>query len=171
MTATKSVHPGMSRLIAAEWEAPIDLFRELDQEFHFTLDACARPHNAKCKKFFTPDVDGLKQDWRGEVVWCFPPSGSRAFRLWVEKAAKEAKKKNTKVVMLLPVSTDAKWFHTHIYKQNGVRIRFLPERVKFTNQMLPSWAANGSPVKKACGGMRPSMIVIFDGSKRKFAVE
>jgi hypothetical protein len=31
---------------SCEWSTPPELFRELDQEFHFTLDACATPENA-----------------------------------------------------------------------------------------------------------------------------
>ena len=51
--STKSVSSAVSRSIAGEWETPDELFKELDSKYHFTLDACARPENAKCKKFFT----------------------------------------------------------------------------------------------------------------------
>jgi len=44
-------------------ETPQDLFDELNDEFHFTLDPCAMPQNTKCAKYFTPEDDGLKQDW------------------------------------------------------------------------------------------------------------
>ena len=33
------------------WETPQDFFDNLDKEFHFTLDACALPENAKCKRY------------------------------------------------------------------------------------------------------------------------
>ena len=107
MKSTKSVNSSVSSAIAGEWETPDELFQELDRVYHFTLDACARPENAKCQKFFTKKEDGLAQDWRGNVVYCCPPSGTRNLRLWVAKGAAEGKKKNTTVVMLLPVSTDA----------------------------------------------------------------
>lgn len=45
------------------WETPQALFDELDKEFHFTLDVCAVPENAKCERYFTPAQNGLKQDW------------------------------------------------------------------------------------------------------------
>ena len=54
-----------------QWETPKDFFDDLDALFHFTLDACALPENAKCEKYFTPEMDGLKQEWGG-VVWCNP---------------------------------------------------------------------------------------------------
>ena len=48
-----------------DWTTPQDFFDELDKEFHFTLDPCALPETAKCKVFFTPEDDGLKQSWGG----------------------------------------------------------------------------------------------------------
>lgn len=170
--STKSVSSAVSRSIAGEWETPDELFKELDSKYHFTLDACARPENAKCKKFFTVKEDGLAQDWKGHTVFCCPPSGRGNLSRWVQKAAKEAKKKGTTVVMLLPVSTDSKWFQENIYLQPGVKIKFLPERVKFVNSLLPSYASYGqSSSAKVCGGTRPSMVVTFDGSKHKFRCE
>ena len=48
------------------WETPQYFFDQLDSEFHFDLDPCALPENAKCKRFFTPEDDGLQQDWGGQ---------------------------------------------------------------------------------------------------------
>lgn len=47
------------------WETPQDFFNALDNEFHFALDVCAAPENAKCKNFFTKKDDGLSQNWGG----------------------------------------------------------------------------------------------------------
>lgn len=47
------------------WATPIKVFEELNNEFHFTLDPCAIAENAKCPKFYTPEDDGLMQDWGG----------------------------------------------------------------------------------------------------------
>ena len=33
-----------------DWETPQDLFDKLNSFYGFTLDACASPQNAKCKK-------------------------------------------------------------------------------------------------------------------------
>ena len=73
------------------WATPQWLFDDFNAEFGFTLDACALPSNAKCAKYFTPEVDGLAQDWDGEVVWCNPPYG-REIGKWVKKCAEESKK-------------------------------------------------------------------------------
>lgn len=41
------------------WATPQAFFDELDKEFHFETDVCALPENAKCKRYFTPQQDGL----------------------------------------------------------------------------------------------------------------
>lgn len=48
------------------WATPQKFFDELDKEFHFTLDPCATPENAKCTRFFTQSENGLIQNWGGE---------------------------------------------------------------------------------------------------------
>ena len=47
------------------WETPQYFFDQLNAEFNFDLDPCALPENAKCKRFFTPEDDGLQQNWEG----------------------------------------------------------------------------------------------------------
>ena len=72
-----------------EWATPQAFFDELNNEFDFTLDPCATPQNAKCARYYTKDVDGLAQSWRGEKVYCNPPYG-REIGKWVKKAVEEA---------------------------------------------------------------------------------
>lgn len=127
------------------WETPQWLFDELDNEFHFDLDVCATPENAKRERFYTPEQDGLIQPWKG-VCWCNPPYG-RGVGNWVEKAARTAYEGGL-VVMLLPARTDTKWFHKWVYRR--AEIRFIQGRLKFGNSV------NSAPF--------PSMICIF-GSK------
>ena len=80
------------------WETPQGVFDKLNTEFGFTLDVCATPENAKCKRFFTKDTDGLKQTW-SEQCWMNPPYG-REIGAWVKKAYES----NCFVVGLLPCS-------------------------------------------------------------------
>src|SRR5258708_3927492 len=94
------------------WKTPQSLFDELDREFHFTLDVCALPQNAKCATYYTPALDGLRQSWSGQVCWLNPPYG-RAIGLWVAKAYQEALAGAT-VVALLPPGTDTAWWHQYI---------------------------------------------------------
>lgn len=126
------------------WETPQDLFSELNKEFGFTLDPCSTHENAKCKKHFTKENDGLSQDWSKDIVFMNPPYG-REIGKWVEKAYNS----NTTVVCLLPARTDTKWFHNYIY--HHAEIRFIKGRLKFGN------SKNSAPF--------PSMIVIFRKNK------
>ena len=128
------------------WETPQDLFDKLNAEFHFDLDVCALPENAKCERYYTPEDDGLSQPWNG-ICWCNPPYG-RTIGKWVQKAYETFAGGGT-VVMLLPARTDTKWFHEYIY--NKAEIRFIKGRLKFGN------SKNAAPF--------PSMIVVFDGKQ------
>lgn len=79
-----AINSGLYSSATDEWATPADFFRALDAEFHFTLDACATPENAKCPKYYTREQDGLAQDWSGETVWCNPPYG-RQIGAWCRK--------------------------------------------------------------------------------------
>lgn len=88
-----------------EWATPQAFFDELNKEFDFTLDPCATPQNAKCARYFTKEIDGLAQSWRGEVVFCNPPYG-RDISKWVAKAYAETLSGGAKlVVLLIPATT------------------------------------------------------------------
>jgi phage N-6-adenine-methyltransferase len=93
-------------------ETPEWLFQKWDAQFHFTLDACALPHNAKCDRYFTPEQDGLAQDWGHEVVWCNPPYG-RAIGRWLQKVY-EASKAGATVVCLIPSRHGPGWWRTYV---------------------------------------------------------
>lgn len=127
------------------WATPQDLFDELNKEFGFNLDPCALPDNAKCEKYFTPEINGLSQCWGGHVVFCNPPYGRQIYD-WVKKCYEESRKPGTTVVMLIPARTDTRYFHEFIYHK-AKEIRFIKGRLKFGN------AKNAAPF--------PSMIVIF----------
>jgi phage N-6-adenine-methyltransferase len=131
-----------------EWPTPPKLYRELDARWHFTLDACAQPHNAKCRRFFTPEQDGLKQRWKG-VVWLNPPYSKVG--LWMSKARVEAAKGAT-VVCLVPARTDTKWWHADVepIRQGKVAggVTFLKGRVKFAG------AKHGAPF--------PSAVIVYE---------
>jgi phage N-6-adenine-methyltransferase len=108
-----------------EWGTPPDLFDELDREFNFTLDVCATPDLAKCADFFTPEQDGLSQEWTG-VCWMSPPYGETIGH-WMAKASESAAA-GALVVCLVPARTDTGWWWDHCI--NG-EIRFLRGRLKF----------------------------------------
>ncbi len=130
-----------------EWATPQAFFDELNKEFDFTLDPCATPQNAKCARYFTKEIDGLAQSWRGEVVFCNPPYG-RDISKWVAKAYVETLSGGAKlVVLLIPARTDTAYFHDYIYKKH--EIRFVRGRLHFN--------------ESKCGAPFPSMVVVMRG--------
>jgi phage N-6-adenine-methyltransferase len=56
------------------WATPQDFFDKLNAEFNFELDVCATEDNAKCSKYYSPEEDGLQQEWKG-MCWMNPPYG------------------------------------------------------------------------------------------------
>ena len=124
------------------WATPQDLFDGLNLIYSFTLDVCAVPENAKCARYFTPQIDGLAQDWAPEVCWMNPPYG-RTIGRWVKKAFEESRKGAT-VVCLLPSRTDTAWWHDYVMHGDVI---FLRGRLKFGG------AKSGAPF--------PSALVTF----------
>jgi len=115
------------------WKTPDDVYRKLDQEFHFDFDPC--PLNED------PDFDGLAIEW-GKCNFVNPPYSKIAD--WCKKAYDEYLKGKT-VVMLIPSRTDTKYWHEYIMKAS--EIRFIKGRLKFGNNK------NSAPF--------PSAIIVF----------
>lgn len=138
------INKGMMTSNTNEWATPVKFFEKLNKEFNFTLDPCATSENAKCKKYYTKEDNGLLKDWSGERVFCNPPYG-REISYWVKKSYEENKVNHTFIVMLIPARTDTSYFHDYIY--NKQEIRFIRGRLKFND------GKNPAPF--------PSMLVIF----------
>ena len=141
------INKGLFSSNTNEWATPVKFFEELNKEFNFTLDPCATKENAKCRKFFTANEDGLLQDWSGETVFCNPPYG-RELPKWVKKCYEEHIKHGITIVMLIPARTDTSYFHEYIYGKSEVR--FIRGRLKFNDCKL------SAPF--------PSMVVVYKGS-------
>jgi phage N-6-adenine-methyltransferase len=107
-----------------DWATPQALFDKLNGEFHFTLDVCALPVNAKCRRYFSPADDGLSQSWTGETCWMNPPFG-KAIEGWLKKAAAA----QSVVVALVPTRTNAPWWHDYV--MHAAEIRFIRKKVSF----------------------------------------
>jgi len=134
-----------------DWETPQWLFDKLNKEFNFDLDVCALPGNAKCTKYYTPEVDGLKQEWKG-TCWMNPPYG-REIGKWVEKAYYESLK-GAIVVCLIPARTDTAYWHNYCMKASEIRL--IKGRLKFGN------SRNSAPF--------PSAIIVFNPKQKELKV-
>ena len=114
------------------WYTPVDFFDKYNKIFNFDIDVCALAENTKCHKFFSPEEDGLKQEWSGNC-WMNPPYG-RTIKEWVKKAY-ESSKKGATVVCLLPSRTDTQWWHDYCMKGE---IEFIKGRIKFGGNKNPA---------------------------------
>ena len=112
------------------WATPPEYFEELNKVFNFTTDVCALPFNTKCKHFYSPDDDGLRQNWSG-VCWMNPPFSETG--KWVEKAFRESKK-GTVVIALLPAYIDTSWWHDFVHKKSDFIVP--TKRLKFVRYDL-----------------------------------
>jgi hypothetical protein len=79
------------------WLTPPELYKELDQEFHFDFDPCPFPRTG---------FDGLKSEWGSSNYVNAPYSkkDGNGYTAWQNKAIEEHKKGKT-VVILRPVMT------------------------------------------------------------------
>ena len=125
------------------WATPMDFFQKWSDSIGgFDLDVCANQENAKCKKFFSKEDDGLSQDWNGKC-WMNPPYGKEIGH-WMKKAY-ESSQQGATVVCLVPSRTDTKWWHEYAMKG---KITFIKGRLKFGE------AKNSAPF--------PSAVVVFE---------
>lgn len=106
----------------------------------FTLDVAAADHNAKCRRYFTREHDGLKQHWTGRV-WCNPPYSDCGS--WVQHAWHEFRECGTElIVMLLPANrVEQGWWQDHVEPfrdrpGSPLRVEFLRGRMRFDR---PGW--------------------------------
>ena len=127
------------------WYTPEDFYQKYNNVYKFETDVCATHENAKCENYFTQEVDGLSQDWKG-VCWMNPPYG-RTIKNWMKKAYESSLNGST-VVCLVPARTDTTWWHDYAMKGE---IEFIKGRLKFGG------SKNSAPF--------PSAVVVFKGNK------
>jgi site-specific DNA-methyltransferase (adenine-specific) len=135
-----------------EWATPQWLFDALNGVYRFTLDPCSTHANAKCRKHYTREDDGLSRSWAGETVFMNPPYGKEILS-WVYKCLIESKMWGAKpIVALLPARTDTRWFHDYVYGR--AEIYFIRGRLKFGD------GKGSAPF--------PSMIAVWGGSDETY---
>ena len=115
--------------LSDEWATPRWLFDHYDRRFRFTIDACAKPWNAKCSRFITPEADGLKQHIIAEKVWCNPPYSQLA--AWMERAEKNSAECGSLWICLVPCTPDRHWWSDWVVEQ-AADVELL------TRKLLPS---------------------------------
>lgn len=142
MVSKMKVHYSSKNVV---WETPQGFFEKYNAIFNFDIDVCALPENAKCVRYFTPEIDGLKQDWKG-TCWMNPPYGREIYH-WMKKAY-ESHLNGATVVCLVPARTDTKWWHEFAMKG---QIEFIKGRLKFGG------CKDSAPF--------PNAVIIFRGAR------
>ena len=130
------------------WKTPKDLYDELNWKYDFDFDPC--PLNSS--------FDGLSIEW-GERNFINPPYSRALKEKFILKALEESKKGKL-CLMLLPVSTSTKIFH-EVIQPNALNIQFIRGRIKFEG------INSKGELVSTKAGMHDSMLVIFDGRKKK----
>ncbi len=96
-------------------QTPTYLFKALDAEFNFCLDAAAIPETALVDKFITPEIDSLSVSWgdfispviRNPFVWLNPPYSN--ILPWIKKCQQE-QQNGIGSVVLVPEDSTSEWW-------------------------------------------------------------
>lgn len=121
-----------------EVETPADFIAAVVDRFGpIAFDLAAIAKNAKSDHYFTPRMDGLKQDWSDLEgnLWLNPPFGSIA--PWATKcrATTEERHRFSLILMLVPASVGTRWFADSVHQR--ALVLGLTGRVTFVGSKDP----------------------------------
>lgn len=149
----------MDQDLKNSWATDPRIFRAMDKEFNFALDAAANDTNHKCEFYFTKEDDALDIDWASQLdefnmrpVWINPPYGKGLIKKFMQKCI-EQKAYSVTSVLLVPATLDAQWLP--ISDISEIRI-ITGGRLSFYDPINH---------KKVNGNTKGSMFVIFRPSK------
>lgn len=119
----------------------LEMIRKFADVDRFDLDPCAdrkSPTSQRILHMFTPEIDGLKQDWFGHI-FVNPPFSN--ISPWIEKALDEKSRRNVQTItLLLPANrTEQPWWgqlwmafnHDRAMYKRSPLIRWVSPRMKF----------------------------------------
>jgi len=106
------------------YATPKKFYKQIDDEFNFDYDPCP----------LRSEFDGLKTDWVGNIYVNPPYSNIEPF---LTKAIDELRKKAKKIVFLIPVRSDTKYWH-NIIMRHASEIRFIKGRLNFNESKSPA---------------------------------
>lgn len=114
------------RHLSDRWGTPPEVFAPVQREFGITLDVCAEAWSAKAGRYFSPEMDGLAQDWGCEICWMNPPFSQ--VKVWLPKAVTSAAAGAT-VICLVKHTPGVGWWRTHMPPEAEIRalgrVRFI----------------------------------------------
>ena len=141
------------------WGTDPVIFKAMDKEFNFSMDAAASENNHKCDIYLTKENDAIEQPWGWilqdidrPTVWINPPYGKGYIKKFMQKCI-EQKELGVTSVLLVPATLDAQWLP--IDQISEIRI-VTGGRLSFYHPITG---------KKVNGNTKGSMFVIFRPSK------
>lgn len=142
------------------WRTDPLIFKAINEEFNFSLDAASSKQNTLVpKRFLTMGQDALSVNWieymqgmPNRNVWINPPYGRGMIKAFMLKSI-EQKKLGVTSVLLVPATLDAQWLP--IDKVSEIRI-ITGGRLSFYHPITN---------KKVNGNTKGSMFVIFRPSE------
>jgi phage N-6-adenine-methyltransferase len=141
----------------SEWCTPPKLYKQLDEEFHFDIDAACNVDNCLCPFGLAIEYqNSLETDWcnlpdfkQNPIMFLNPPYGRGIIEAFMKKAFEESQKGAT-VVCLVPFN-GAGWFKKYCLRAAEMRI---VGRVKYVGHDLEGNPIENSPTFDSC-------IVVF----------
>lgn len=116
------------------WSTPPELFKILDDEFQFGLDAAASSENTLCSNYISAEQNALTTSWDTNdarwPVWCNPPY--TLIGPFVQRAWEQSQEHHITTVVLIPAYTDPKYWSQYVMKAHEVR--FLKGRLSFLDE-------------------------------------
>jgi site-specific DNA-methyltransferase (adenine-specific) len=146
-----------------DWETPKELYDLLDNEFGFWIDAACTEKNKMCLYGYTKEKNAMYQSWYEDAMriadgateypalFMNPPYSNGMINHFMAKALEESEK-GAVIVCLVPVQSDAAWWHDYV--MSASEIRFIRGRVKYIG-----YDENGKRIKNS--PMFASCIVVF----------
>lgn len=154
------------KLTRSDWGTPskiLDLVRKVGR---IGLDPCWNKYCiTKPQHRFTAKENGLAHSWVGYglVYGNFPyeRSGNARIRNWIEHAIVQAKRfsKHDSLVMLLPVSTDTKWWKLLLDSGLDLSFCFIYGRLRYLKPLTSEEGRTAS---------FPSVVVYIGSNHNKF---
>lgn len=139
------------------WQTPLRLYRNLDREFSFTIDAAASAANALHNKYWSAEDDALAQDWSGHTVFCNPPYSR------VEEFLAKGREADT-AVFIIPARTGTTYFLEHVFSNKYCHeIRWCHRGIRF----IPADEIEHNEKRRYKRAPLPCCIIVYKNIERK----
>jgi phage N-6-adenine-methyltransferase len=113
-----------------DFGTPNDFIAAVRQRFgEMSWDLAASAENTKAAKYYSEEVDSLKQQWvhiTGPYSWLNPPFST--IRPWAKKCFEESEQ-GAKILLLVPAAVGSNWFSEFVHDKAVVL--FLSPRLCF----------------------------------------